>query len=100
MSLIKIKPLPSLPLGEQFESVRAALQSAIDDKVRELGFSGGNALILYAGFTNAFQPIAQQFAAWEVSVWVEAEAYKQEVIVGTKPIVTPEQAVLMMPAYQ
>lgn len=99
MSLIKIKPLPSLPLDEQFESVRVALQSAIDNKARELGFSGGNALILYAGFTNAFQPIAQQFASWEVSVWVEAEAYKQEVISGSKPVLTPDESVAMMPDY-
>lgn len=87
-------------LADKFEYVRFALQSAIDGKAKELGFSGGNSLILYAGFENDFKELAQKFAAWEVSVWVQAESYKQEVIAGTKPIVSPEEAVAMMPEYQ
>lgn len=87
-------------LDDKFEYVRQALQAAIDSKAKELGFSGGNALILYAGFTNSFQSLAQHFAAWEVSVWVQAEAYKQEVINGSKTIVSPDEAVAMMPEYQ
>lgn len=96
MSLIKIKPAP---LQEQFETVRLALQQAIDVKAREFGFSGGNALILYAGFINPFQLLAQQFAAWEVSVWVEANEYKAQVIAGISPMLSPQQAVEMMPEY-
>ena len=96
MSLIKIK---SAPIDKLTENVRLALQSAIDEKAKSFGFSGGNALMLYAGFTNPFQALAQQFAAWEVSVWLEAEAYKQEVIAGNKPMLTGEQAVALMPEY-
>lgn len=86
-------------LTEQFELVRHALQAAIDTKAQEFGFSSGNALMLYVGFTNAFQSLAQQFAPWESSVWSEAETYKQEVIAGTSPMLSPEQAVGMMPEY-
>jgi hypothetical protein len=66
-------------LADLAESVRLALQSAIDDKAKSFGFiSGGNALMLYAGFVNPFQPLAQSFATWEASVWYEAELYKQK----------------------
>lgn len=81
------------------EDIREALQGSIDTKAQSLGFSNGNALMLYAGFTNPFQPLAQGFATWEASVWVEAGQYKDEVIAGTKPMLTPEEAVALMPIY-
>lgn len=96
MSLIKIKPAPIQQLSE---AVRLALQSSIDDKAKAFGFSGGNALMLYAGFTNPFQSLAQVFATWEASVWVEADAYKQEVIAGNKPMLSGAEAVALMPVY-
>lgn len=77
--------------------VRVALQSEIDAKAKVLGFSGGNALMLYASFTNPFKATALPFAQWEASAWAEAEAYKQEVIAGTKPMLSPIEAVAMMP---
>lgn len=97
-------PVPPQPTQEELkhqasEAVRFSLQSAIDMRAQTLGFSNGNALMLYAGFTNAFQSLAQVFATWEASVWVEAGAYKAEVLAGTKPMLTGEQAVAMMPAY-
>ena len=93
-------PIPETPtLEQQFEAVRVALQSAIDVKAQEFEFSSGNSLMLYAGFVNPFQSLAQQFATWEASVWVEAGQYKAQVIAGTQPMLTPEQAVAMMPAY-
>lgn len=89
-----------LTLAEQAEAVRVALQAAIDEKARTFGFiSGGNALMLYAGFVNPFQPLAQTFATWEASVWYEAELYKAEVFAGTKPMLTPTEAVALMPIY-
>lgn len=90
---------PVKTLDEQFNDVRLALQAEIDIKAQALGFSGGNALMLYAGFTNQFQPMAIQFAEWEASVWVDAEAYKQEVIAGNQPMLTGVEAVALMPAY-
>lgn len=96
MSLIKIKPVP---IEQLTENVRAALQLTIDNKAKSYGFSGGNALMLYAGFTNQFQPLAQTFATWEASVWHEAELYKGEVIAGKKPMLTPEEAVALIPEY-
>lgn len=86
-------------LAQAVESVRAALQSTIDDKAKSFGFSSGNALMLYAGFDNPFKPLAAKFAVWEATVWVEAEAYKSEVIAGTKPLLSSEEAVLLMPVY-
>jgi hypothetical protein len=96
MSLINIKPASIEQLAE---SVRLALQSAIDDKAKSFGFSGGNALMLYAGFLNPFQPLAQVFATWEASVWVEADAYKADVIAGLKPMLSGAEAVALMPVY-
>ena len=96
MSIIKIKPAPIEQLAED---VRVALQSAIDTKAKSFNFSSGNALMLYAGFANPFQSLAQQFAVWEASVWFEAETYRQEVIAGTKPMLTPEEAIALMPGY-
>lgn len=87
-------------LADQAEAVRIALQAAIDDKAKSFGFiSGGNALMLYAGFVNPFQPLAQTFATWEASVWYEAELYKAEVFAGTKPMLSPVEAVALMPIY-
>jgi hypothetical protein len=90
---------PAPTLEELTEAIRAALQSAIDERAKAYGFSGGNSLMLYAGFTNFFQPLAQTFATWEASVWVEAEMYKADVLAELKPMLSPEEAVAMMPAY-
>lgn len=99
VNIVQPEPEPpvELSLPEQFELVRLALQAAIDDHARDLGFSGGNALMLYATFENPYQPIALPFAQWEASVWFEANAYKAQVLAETAPMVTPEQAVSMMP---
>ena len=87
-------------LADLTEAVRVALQAAIDNKAKEFGFmSGGNALMLYAGFVNPFQPLAQVFATWEASVWYEAELYKAEVFAGNKPMLSPKEAVALMPIY-
>lgn len=90
---------PEPSLASLTEQVRNALQSEIDTKAKSFGFSGGNALMLYAGFVNPFQPLAQVFATWEASVWVEADAYKQQVLAGTKPMLTGAEAVALMPVY-
>lgn len=92
-------PQLELTLEQQSEEVRVALQSAIDVKAKSFNFSSGNALLLYAGFTNPFQELAQQFASWEATVWYEAETYRQQVIAGSKPMLTPEEAVALMPEY-
>jgi hypothetical protein len=86
-------------LEELTEAIRASLQSAIDERAKSYGFSSGNSLMLYAGFTNYFQPLAQTFATWEASVWVEAEAYKADVLAGLKPMLSPSEAVALMPEY-
>lgn len=82
-----------------FRLIKSALQKAIDTKAQSLDFSSGNSLILYAGFANPFNALALQFAEWEASVWVAAEQYKQQVLAGTKPLPTIEEAVSMMPPY-
>lgn len=91
---------PEIPtIEQQSEVVRNALQSAIDIKARSFGFSGGNALMLYAGFLNPFQALAQVFATWEASVWVEADTYKADVIAGIKPMLSGDEAIMLMPEY-
>ena len=96
---IKLDSIPQPTLSDLAENDRLALQSAIDEKAKTFGFSGGNALMLYAGFPNPFQALAQVFATWEASVWVEADAYKQEVIAGNKPMLSGADAVALMPVY-
>lgn len=54
-----IQLTPEQVLKQCSENVRRALQAEIDIKANELGFSNGNALMLYAGFTNAFQAMAK-----------------------------------------
>jgi hypothetical protein len=90
---------PEPTLEQRSNKVRLALQDAIDIKAQSIGFSGGNALMLYAGFENHYQPMAQVFATWEASVWVQADQYKTEVIAGTKPMLSEPEAVDLMPAY-
>ena len=92
-------PQPILTLEQQAENVRLALQSAIDEKAKSFGFSGGDSIIQYAGFTNKWQSFALTFAAWEVQIWDEAEAYKAQVIAGTQPMLSPSEAVALMPTY-
>lgn len=99
---LPVATYPSPPTQEQIivaasEAVRFALQKAIDVKAHEFGFSGGNALMLYVGFENAFQPLAQVFAEWEASVWVQASEYRELVLAQTAPMLSPEEAVEMMP---
>jgi hypothetical protein len=97
---IRLASIPQPTLADLAEAVRVKLQEAIDNKAKEFGFmSGGNALMLYAGFVNPFQPLAQVFATWEASVWVEADAYKADVIAGLKPMLTGAEAVALMPVY-
>jgi hypothetical protein len=97
---IRLASIPQPTLADLAEAVRVKLQEAIDNKAKEFGFmSGGNALMLYAGFVNPFQPLAQVFATWEASIWVEADAYKADVIAGLKPMLTGAEAVALMPVY-
>lgn len=90
---------PQPTIADLTENVRVALQSAIDEKAKSFGFSDGNALMLYAGKDNPFRALADVFFLWEANVWAEAGAYKAEVIAGTKPMLTPDEAVAMMPTY-
>ena len=79
--------------------VKQALQTHIDNVATGLGFSAGNALMLYAGFKNPFTHLAQAFGVWEAGVWVAADAYMAQVQAGTAPLLTPEQAVAHIPAF-
>ena len=82
------------------EAVKHALQSHIDAVAIGLGFSGGNAVMLYAGFANAFQPLAQAFGAWEADIWAQANQYMAQVKAGEAPMLTPEQAVERVPSFE
>lgn len=93
----QLSPLEAMQ--QAAEQVRIALQAEIDKKAKSIGFSSGNALMLYAGFTNGFKAIAVKFATWEASVWIAADAYKEQVVAGTSPMLTPDQAIALMPTY-
>ena len=80
--------------------VKHALQTHIDGVATGLGFSGGNAVMLYAGFANAFQSLAQAFGAWEAGIWVQANQYMAQVKSGDAPMLTPAQAVERVPSFE
>lgn len=81
-------------------AVKHALQAHIDSVAVGLGFSGGNAVMLYAGFANAFQSLAQAFGAWEADIWVQANQYMAQVKSGDAPMLMPEQAVERVPSFE
>lgn len=81
------------------DAVKRALQNKMDQVAAGLGFSSGNAVMLYAGFANAFQPLAQAFGAWEADIWVQANQYMAQVKAGEAPKLTPEQAVQRVPSF-
>ena len=81
------------------EAVKHALQAHIDAVAVGLGFSGGNAVMLYAGFANAFQSLAQAFGAWEADIWAQANQYMAQVKSGDAPMLTPAQAVERVPPF-
>ena len=87
------------------ESVNNALKQVIAERFQTVNQSfGGNfkteeGLMAYAGYDNAFRVSAEQFGAWTAVIWSTANAYKTEVISGTKPMLTPSEAVLMVPDY-
>lgn len=81
------------------DDVKHALQTHIDGVATGLGFSGGNAVMLYAGFANAFQPLAQAFGAWEAGVWVLANEQMSLVKAGKKAMPSLTEVVGMIPAF-
>ena len=81
-------------------AVKHALQSHIDAVAIGLGFSGGNSVMLYAGFANAFQSLAKAFGAWEADIWASANKYMAQVKSGDAPMLTPEQAVERVPPFE
>ena len=81
-------------------AVKHALQAHIDSVAVGLGFSGGNTVMLYAGFANAFQSLAQAFGAWEAGIWVQANQYMAQVKSGDAPMLTPAQAVERVPSFE
>lgn len=101
---LKISPPSDAAVQEQtvlnaVASVKVALQNHIDGVAIGLGFSAGNALMLYAGFENAFKPLAQAFGAWEATIWVTAGAYMAKVEAGTATMSSPDEAVAQIPEF-
>ena len=81
-------------------AVKHALQAHIDAVAIGLGFSGGNSVMLYAGFANAFQSLAKAFGAWEADIWAQANQYMAQVKSGDAPMLTPEQVVERIPNFE
>ena len=105
---VEPEPIPPSPLEQllaQAEAVRQALVDAVQARFQsvqdDIGafFQSSAEFKTFAGFTNAFQLPAQQFGAWEAEVWHQANIYKLQVMQGQAPMLTPEQAVEMMPSY-
>lgn len=94
------EPEPVEPsIADQLEALRGPIQAAVDNVAAAHGFSNGNALMLYAGFDNPFRALALTFATWEASVWMQAITYRDSVLAGDAPMITADQAVAMMPAF-
>lgn len=80
-------------------NIKQALQAHIDGVAHSLGFTDGNSVMLYAGFANAFQSLAQAFGAWEAGIWVLANEHMALVKAGKKAMPTLTEAVGMIPAF-
>jgi len=99
------EPSPIELLLAQAEAVRLALIDAVQAQFQavqaEIGafFQSSSEFKTFAAFPNAFQTPAQLFGAWEAEVWHQANLYKLQVLAGQAPMLTPEQAVAMMPDY-
>lgn len=85
---------------QSVDAVKHALQAHIDAVAIGLGFSGGNSVMLYAGFANAFQSLAKAFGAWEANIWVQANQYMAQVKAGEAPMLTPAQTVERVPPFE
>lgn len=99
--------------SQEFESNIAALKSAIIAALsaeiqrrfvlvnEQIGsnFKEQRDFLAFCGYPNAFQAPAERFGAWVASVWQAANTYNAEVIAGTKPMLSPAQAVAAMPEY-
>lgn len=94
------KTLAAQAEQQAVESVRRALQAHIDSVASGLGFSSGNAVMLYAGFANVFQLLAQSFGVWEAGIWSASTKYLAQVKAGEAPMLTPEQAVERVPSFE
>ena len=92
-------------VADAVAGVTDALSAAIAAEFATLnGLIGANfksqdTFMTYAGFPNAFQSPAQAFGAWTSSVWSEANEYKKQVFAGKKPMLSPVEAVALMPAF-
>ena len=88
------------------EAVRAALKAAINVQFEALNarlgadFKDADAFTVYAGFENAFQREAAAFGAWTALVWKTASEYKAQVMAGKAPMLSPDEAVKMMPEFK
>ena len=88
------------------EAVRAALKAAINVQFEALNarlgadFKDADAFTVYAGFENAFQREAAPFGAWTALVWKTANEYKAQVMAGKAPMLSPDEAVKMMPEFK
>jgi hypothetical protein len=96
---------PMAVLTAAVKAVRDALQAAVLAQYQLVqnaigaDFKNPAEFKVFAGFANAFQVPAQAFGAWEAAVWHQANLYKAQVIAGTAPMLTPAEAVAMMPTY-
>ncbi len=84
---------------QSVDAVKHALQAHIDSVAVGLGFSDGNAVMLYAGFANAFQSLAQAFGAWEAGIWVLANEQMALVKAGKQAMPTLTEATGMIPEF-
>lgn len=91
--------------NEAVEAVRSALQAAIDLRFAQVQQDVGTAFdtedrfLRYCGYPNAFREAAERYGAWTADVWDKANKYKAQVLAGQVPMLSPQQAVEMMPAY-
>ena len=79
--------------------VKHALQAHIDAVAAGLGFSGGNAVMLYTGFNNPFRALAEAFGAWEAGIWVLANEQMALVKAGKQAMPTLTEATGMIPEF-
>jgi hypothetical protein len=81
-------------------NMKIVIQAFVDAPAVALGFSGGDSLMLYAGFKNDFQALAQKFGQWEAKTWVYAEGVEADFKAGKRAVPSADELIAELPKFE
>ena len=109
---------PEQTIPGQLQACSNAIQRFLDSTAQSRGYDNLRAAVAYASqipfvapvnatpdqlavtaLSEKFRIEGNALQLWASQTWAEAIVYENKVIAGTEPLVTPEQAVAMMPTF-